>query len=507
MNPVLIPAAALVTVTAIGILSLRRFSDGIRLSFDLVTFASISLYFFYNGISPFFPPPSSSFSNAEMWMRAIGGSWWLLGARIIVALLRVGSHLDGRAGHTTLFSDLFGAVIYICTTLVILNSVFSLPVTGLLATSGVLAIVLGLALQNTLADVFAGMAVSVEKPFDVGDRIQIDNKIEGHVAQMNWRSIRLQTDGDDIAIIPNSQIAKAEIVNRSFPGHRRAASIFLGWPALVNPERVIETLRQAILLCPDILREPEPTAFLSRLGATRNNYTVSFFVENTSRLGPTKDALLRNIRRQLYYAELLDDAQHPRIGDMADMYAFGQKLLADLILLECLSTEHLRYLSERLEVRRLEPGEMLFVQGNMDASLYVVATGVLEFSVSEHPNPVRIIGRIGAGEYVGELGLLTGEAHSSTATALTYCTIYHFPITAIAPLLEKNPELAGAFDKSLRHGLDSLRRRTAPTTSSTAIADEGFLPRIKHFFQAHLLQAARTDAPRPNQSKNDYSTT
>ncbi len=119
--------------------------------------------------------------------------------------LALSLHRDRRARQTTLFSDLFGAAIYIATALIILNSVFALPVTGLLATSGVLAIVLGLALQNTLADVFAGMAVGVEAPFGVGDRIQIDNKIEGQVVQVNWRSIRIQTDGDDIAIIPTAR--------------------------------------------------------------------------------------------------------------------------------------------------------------------------------------------------------------------------------------------------------------------------------------------------------------
>jgi hypothetical protein len=132
---------------------------------------------------------------------------------LIVTTIWLSFHRNQRTSQTTLFSDLFGAAIYIATALVVLNSVFSLPVNGLLATSGVVAIVLGLALQNTLADVFAGMAVGVEAPFSVGDRNQIDEKIEGQVVQVNWRSIRIQTDGDDIAIIPNSQIAKAQIVN------------------------------------------------------------------------------------------------------------------------------------------------------------------------------------------------------------------------------------------------------------------------------------------------------
>src|ERR1700675_5097680 len=106
---------------------------------------------------------------------------------------------------------------------------------GLLATSGVLAIVLGLALQNTLADVFAGIAFGIEAPFNVGDRISVADKIEGTVVQMNWRSIRIHTDGDDVAIVPNSVVANSDIVNRSFPTRLRSAFIEFSCPATANP--------------------------------------------------------------------------------------------------------------------------------------------------------------------------------------------------------------------------------------------------------------------------------
>ena len=87
----------------------------------------------------------------------------------------------------------------------------ALPIGGPIATSGVLAIVLGLALQNTLADVFAGIAFGIEAPFNVGDRISAGEKIEGTVVQMNWRSIRILTDGDDVGDCSNSVVAKSDI--------------------------------------------------------------------------------------------------------------------------------------------------------------------------------------------------------------------------------------------------------------------------------------------------------
>jgi small-conductance mechanosensitive channel/CRP-like cAMP-binding protein len=484
MTPTLIPAAILVAITALGALGLRRFSNRVRITFDSALFIAISIYLLSRRVSPIFPPPSGTLDSAALWMRAIGGAWWWLASRIIVAFLWFSFHRNPRARQTTLFSDLFGAVIYIAMALIVLNSVFALPVTGLLATSGVLAIVLGLALQNTLADVFAGMAVDVEAPFSVGDRIQIDENIEGQVVQVNWRSIRIQTDGDDIAIIPNSHIAKAEIINRSFPSQRRAASVELSCPESNSPERVIDILQQATLLCPDILRTPAPTAVLTRLGPKRNIYEISFFVESTKRLSTTKDMLLRSSRRQLYYIGLLESRRQPASRDktLSNVSRTTCRLLHDLVLFECLTEEQIETLADKLRARLLEPGEALFAQGATDATLYVVASGILELTRQAGADAAETLGCIGAGEYVGEIGLLTGAPHAATATARTHCRIYQLPRDAIAPLLSTSSELASAFDKSARHGLDILHRQVAVRATENVGARDQLLPRIRNLF-------------------------
>jgi small-conductance mechanosensitive channel len=483
MNPTLIPAAILVAITAIGILSLRGFSVRVRIVFDAALFTAISIYLLRRGVSPVFSAPVGQLNSPALWMRAIGGAWWLLGARLIVTTIWLSFHRNRRSSQTTLFSDLFGTAIYIATALVVLNSVFSLPVNGLLATSGVVAIVLGLALQNTLADVFAGMAVGVEAPFSVGDRIQIDEKIEGQVVQVSWRSIRIQTDGDDIAIIPNSQIAKAQIVNRSFPGQRRAASVELSCPESVNPENVVETLHHATMLCPGIERQPAPTVVLTQLGPKRNAYKISFFVESSKQLGPTKDALLRCSRRQLYYAGFLEaNRQRASGSNSVDNFSTGHRLLHDLVVLECLTAPQIDELAQALTFRLLEPGDILFVQGAADATLYVVASGILEFTRRVEGLPIETVGRIGAGEYVGEIGLLTGTSHAATATARTHCRIYYLPRDAIAALMSKNPELTSALEKSAKHGLDMLHREVAVRATDGAGTDNRFLPRIRSFF-------------------------
>jgi small-conductance mechanosensitive channel/CRP-like cAMP-binding protein len=481
MTPTLITAAILVAITAIGILSLRGFPVQVRIAFDAALFTAVSIYLARRDVSPLFAAPVGTLDNAALWMRAIGGAWWVLGARLIVTAMSLSFRRNSRANQTTLFSDLFGAAIYIATILVVLNSVLALPVNGLLATSGVVAIVLGLALQNTLADVFAGMAVGVEAPFSVGDRIQIDEKLEGQVVQVNWRSIRIQTDGDDIAIIPNSQIAKAQIINRSFPGQRRAASVELSCPESVNPENVIETLQHASMLCPEIQRQPAPTAVLTRLGPKRNVYKISFFVASSKQLNPARDALLRCSRRQLYYAGFLEGDGQRAMNAIGD-FSRGRRLLRDLVVLECLADPEIEELAHALKCRLLQSGDILFVQGAVDATLYIVASGILEFTRQIEGLPIETIGCVGAGEYVGELGLLTGTSHAATATALTHCRIYYLPRDAIAALISKNPELTNAFERAARHGFETLHRQVAARVAGDAATDNRLLPRIWSFF-------------------------
>jgi small-conductance mechanosensitive channel len=93
--------------------------------------------------------------------------------------------------------------------------VFGLPLQGIVATSGVLAIVLGLALQNTLGDVFSGLSLSVEKPYDVGDAILLEGGVEGDVIQINWRSTHLRNPQNDVVIVPHSSMAKMRIQNHT----------------------------------------------------------------------------------------------------------------------------------------------------------------------------------------------------------------------------------------------------------------------------------------------------
>src|SRR6201987_3141079 len=151
----------------------------------------------------------------EFWLQIVTCLWWVLAARELVAVLALPAALRKTTIENKILSDIIAACIYICSGLAILGFVFALPLQGIVATSGVIAIVLGLALQNTLGDVFSGLSLSGEKPYRVGDEILLEGGAEGEVVEVNWRSTHLRNAANDIVVVPNSAMAKLRIQNHS----------------------------------------------------------------------------------------------------------------------------------------------------------------------------------------------------------------------------------------------------------------------------------------------------
>jgi small-conductance mechanosensitive channel/CRP-like cAMP-binding protein len=486
MTPTVWSVAILVAAAA-GLLALCTVSRRIRIAFDFVCLIALSVVLHERGASPFLGSSAAAPDTTTLWLRLLIVTWWLASARVVVGVLYYALRHDRRHRSAKLVVDLVAAAIYVGTVVIVLKSVLALPVTGLFATSGVVAIVLGLALQNTLSDVFSGIAVGIEAPFQVGDRISLGDDIEGRVIETNWRSIRVQTDGEDIAIIPNSVMAKLQIVNRSVPTRRRAVSAEVRCPATVDPDRVIQVLEEATLLCPAILETPGASVALTRLGRSWHHYTITFFVAETSLMGGTRSLLLRHARTQLHYAGLLERDPGGVVQPPArsrPMMIAPREVLGDLVLFERLQPMQLEDLASRLTTRLLEPGEILFAEGAADATLYVVASGVLEMTRATGTTTSLTVGRIGAGEYIGEIGLLTGSSHTVTARARTHCVVHQLRREAIAGLLETNADVAAAVEKSVRRGLELTKRKVAATATGDVGVGGQLLQRIRRFFRS-----------------------
>ncbi|HEX4505346.1 MAG TPA: mechanosensitive ion channel family protein [Alphaproteobacteria bacterium] len=452
-----------------------RFASGAAL------FAVLTAAVVYTIGSPLQPKFATAMSGERLWQQVIITAWWLLAGRAAVEVTRISVLMRRIAGEGRLFSDLLSGIIYLIVTLTIVKTVFSFPIGGLLATSGIIAIVLGLALQNTLADVFAGIAVGIERPYAIGDQVWFEGPIEGEIVQINWRSVQIRTMSNDIATIPNSVVAKSRFINRNVPSMRRSDSVQVPCTRTHPPEYVIALIQQAILLSPNVLEKPPASVALVRVGKRLNHYEISFSVANSSLLWQTKSMLLREILRQFsssgssYHLR----GHHPELAEPE-----GERVL-DIALLEPLAQEKRDELEGHLVCRSLQAGDTLFAQGDTDASLFVIRTGVLEVSHQEKHDTI-VIGRIGPGDYIGEIGMLTGAAHPGTVKALTPSLVYELRQEFVAPLIKENPELLHAFEASARRGQARIDRGVAANIGMKTVPPAQLLDRMRAFF-AHVL--------------------
>jgi small-conductance mechanosensitive channel len=466
------PIALGLTVIALAVIHTR--SARTRLVVEALLLLALSGCFALWAVSPLSSNAGLARRPDDLWIRALAVVWWLVGARFVASLMVLVLGRGAHARQARLLSDLMAGAIYVTAALVVLNSVLGLELKGLLATSGLIAIIVGLASQNTLADLFSGIAVGLEQPFHIGDRVSIGDYAEGVIVQMNWRSIHVETDGEDIAVIPNSLVAKGQIINRSLPTPRRAASLDILTPASVRLEALIELIGQAILLTPRLSPSPAASVALKHLGIRSMTFVVSYFVAASADLAPAKAQLLRQVQRLFRHAGLgADPAPSPG------------KLLSELVLFDMLTADQISRLEAALVRHRLETQSLLFEQGEVGASIYVVRSGVLE-AFRRDAGASTPYGRIGPGEYLGEISMMSGKPHPVSVTALTRCEVLELPRSALEGLLKDDGALGEALEQSVRRGLALLDRDEAARNAQPLDESGSLLNQIRQFLRLRL---------------------
>jgi small-conductance mechanosensitive channel/CRP-like cAMP-binding protein len=468
-------SAAISVVLLIGVVVALVISRSrgltIRVSIEAVLLLAIGAFLLWQGTSPLPPIGSPRLGVTDAWARALAVTWWLIGARLVVNVTLLVRGRDPKSREARLFSDLAAAVIYLTTVLIILNSVLDLNVRGLLVTSGVIAIAVGLALQSTLADVFSGIAVSLEQPFRLGDRVSLSDNIEGVVVQVNWRSIHVRTDDDDLATIPNSIVAKGQIINHSVPTRRRAGTVEIITPADAASDVVVQLIWQASLLCPLILADPPASITLRRSGIRTCTYAVNFFVADSPDASAAKSMLLRQTRRLFRYAGIAHAEPMSSIDS-----------LRSLALFEALSEAQLESLAKDLVLHVVEPGDTIFEEGSIAHSLYVIEAGVMEARRREAKSLDYVSSRLGAGDYAGELGLITGTPRACTLKALTRGRVQELRGDRLGLLLKSNAALSKAMEQSVHRRLAAIQREDAAAAHHSPEHAVDLMARIREYF-------------------------
>lgn len=204
--------------------------------------------------------------------------WWTHLAWATIGFVRIYIVLDRRPREARLFQDLIIGVVYLGVALSIMGFVFGAPIGALTTTSGVVAIILGLALQNTLSDLFSGVALTLGRPFAIGDWIQLDDGTEGRVVENNWRSTHLLTLANNVVVLPNSVLAKVGLTNLSRPDETHQITLGVRFAAVQSPRLIEEAMRSVLQASTRIVQDPPPAVALKSIDAIAIDVELQFRV-------------------------------------------------------------------------------------------------------------------------------------------------------------------------------------------------------------------------------------
>lgn len=381
-------------------------------------------------------------------------AWWLWSAWFLVGLLRAFVVTEHRPRESKLVQDLLSGLVYLAALFAIIAYVFDLPIRGLLATSGAIAIILGLALQSTMSDVFSGIVLNFSRPYRPGDWISIDGATDGRVIEMNWRATLVLTAKRDLAIVPNSAIAKAKIVNSSSPSGIHGITVTVQLDPRTSPASGAAIIEQAILNSRLILATPAPLITVKSITASTTEYEITVFVEDLGQSGRAQNELFDLMSRHLAAAgiELASTQSQPysappaAVGTRASTDA--ERALELVEIFAALTADERRSLAAKLQQKHYEQGDTLVEPGTVLNALFMIGGGVLSLTHVSSEGEIEMM-RLGPGDHFGEIGLLTGAAATAQISALAPSVVYELAKDVLAPVLEARPPVAQELCRAL----------------------------------------------------------
>jgi small-conductance mechanosensitive channel len=335
----------------------------------------------------------------------------------------------------------------------------------LLTTSAVGAVVIGFALQDTLGNAIAGLAIQIEKPFHIGHWIRVGD-YEGRVHEVTWRATKLRTKTGNLVVLPNNLVSKEAVTNYSEPALPTRHEIEVGATYLRSPGEVKAALREALGQAPLVLAEPAPEVLLVDFGASAINYRARFWVADYGRDEAARD----QVRSAIYYAFHRHGIEIPwpiqveytRQEEPAGMPGEARaELLRGVAVLAPLSNDERRALAGDARERIFAGGEAIVREGAAGRSLFVIADGAVRVSVQPGD---REVARLEKGACFGEMSMLTGDPRTATVTAVGDCRVLEITDHVFRPLAEANPGLIDAIGRvalERRKGLQETKDAAA----------------------------------------------
>jgi small-conductance mechanosensitive channel len=421
----------------------------------------------------------------------------LLWMAVVIAIVRFVAYLilqtalrgAAQTEVSSLLKTVFSMIVYIIAFFLIFQTQYpGVPLTGIFTGSTIVGIVVGLALQETLGNLFAGIALQADQPFQVGDVLNIPNRGTGVVETVSWRGVKMRTFQNKLLIISNAVLSK-ELIEVAPKDNLNARAVTFNTEYNVSPAKTVQVVRDAMRGAENVSSKMRPNVRIRDLGEDGIDWEVKYWLDDYSKHHDT-DAL---IRRNIWYAfnrekisfsfptRRIHIEEKPELVPLEEKINRNAERLSGVPIFSPLSEEETEQLAEAAKTRIYAAGEAIVRMGQEGSSMFVIVRGRVNVQIVENGQE-KIVNTLTESDFFGEMSLLTGEKRTATVVAADETEVLRIEKKAMKLILESNPDLVQSISDIMDERRMGLVSASKPTHDVSVGKSKGVLQSIREFF-------------------------
>lgn len=397
---------------------------------------------------------------------------------------------NGAPGEvSSLLQTVISVIIYIVSFFIIFQTQFpGVQLAPLFTGSTIIGIVVGLALQDTLGNLFAGLALQADQPFQVGDVVIISGRGEGVVEMVSWCGVKIRTFQNKLLVISNSVLGK-ETIEVAPKDNLNAKAVFFNTLYSHSPTRTIQFVREAVRQVDNVSKKMRPVVRIRNLGDNGIDFEVKYWLDDYTIQHDT-DALIRQRIWYVFQREKIDFAYptrtlhiEPKPVEAAPDEVVNNiaEHLNRIPIFNPLSDEEIERLANASTSRVYAPGEAIVRAGQVGNSMFVIIRGSVKVQITENDYQ-KTVNTLAEDDFFGEMSLLTGEPRSASVIAIVETQVLRIDKNGLKPILEANPELVGVISELIEERKMALTKEVAKSDELEISPKKGAITSIRKFF-------------------------
>ncbi|MFK8182189.1 MAG: mechanosensitive ion channel domain-containing protein [Phormidesmis sp.] len=392
------------------------------------------------------------------------------------ALLFTGAKVGTwQAEMPKLFRDLVRSVLIAAGLAIVLKAVFGVNLQGAFTALGVGGVVLGFALQDTLGNLFSGVALLFERPFEIGDWLEVDGQT-GKVIEVNWRSVHIVTRELEQLIVPNSVLSQAVIRNYNRPQPRHVEPVDIGFSYDDAPNTVKRVMYETAMDTDGVLKHPAPVIQTISYDDFSIAYRVRLFLEDYSEVPRIRDEFVTRIwyaarRNGLSIPFPIRDVFHhhvPKVSADEPLRRLA-RYMKSLPTFAMVNDEVLEALAPKATLGHFGRNESVIYQGQTDVRVHFVLAGSAIATVTNEQGRSHTIDEMARGDFFGYSALLARAPSPMTVTATDDLEVLILEVDAVQKMLNRTPRFAQQVSTVIEDRQQKLKKLDVPPTQNSSL--------------------------------------